>query len=59
MAGVAALLWSRDPNLEASQVRSRLLASAGSGQSGPSETEGFGMVNAAKALALGSEDYSQ
>ena len=59
VAGVAALLWSRDPNLEASQVRSRLLASAGSGQSGPSETEGFGMVNAAKALALGSEDYSQ
>ncbi len=59
VSGVAALLWSREPGLEASQVRVRLLASAGSGKSGPSQNEGFGMVNAAKALALGSEDFSQ
>ncbi len=58
VAGVAALLWSKDPSLTADQVRARLFASAKDlGTAGFDEKYGWGRVDALAALALGDHRY--
>lgn len=58
VAGVAALIWSREPSLTAEQVRARLLASARDlGPSGFDDKYGWGRVDALAALALGDHRY--
>ncbi|MBU6427403.1 MAG: S8 family serine peptidase [Cyanobacteria bacterium REEB65] len=59
VAGVAALLWSLDPDLTADQVRDRLLVSADKIPGANSDQQGWGRVNALNALAVGDPRYGQ
>ncbi|MBM3268677.1 MAG: S8 family serine peptidase [Candidatus Sericytochromatia bacterium] len=53
-AGIAALVWSAEPDLDAGQVRQRLLAGATDlGQAGFDDKTGFGRIDAARSLAIG------
>ncbi len=53
VAGIAALIWSREPNLTASQVMVRILASAKDiGTSGKDDSSGWGRVDAVEALRM-------
>lgn len=53
VAGIAALVWSRDPSLTAAQVRARLLSSADDlGATGTDDTFGAGRVNALRAVSF-------
>lgn len=59
VAGVAALIWSRDRSLTAQQVRARLYASAKDlGTTGFDDKYGWGRVDALAALALGDHRYT-
>jgi subtilisin family serine protease len=52
-AGVAALIWSRNPSLTPAQVEQILRNSAVDlGAAGPDDTFGYGRLNAAAALAM-------
>lgn len=58
VAGIAALIWSREPSLSADQVRSRLVASAKDlGPKGFDAEYGFGRVDALESLKLGDHRF--
>ena len=53
VAGIAALVWTRDPSLTAAQVRERLLSTADDlGAAGRDDTFGAGRVNALRAVSF-------
>ncbi|MBI6546508.1 MAG: S8 family serine peptidase [Cyanobacteria bacterium NC_groundwater_1444_Ag_S-0.65um_54_12] len=59
VAGVAALIWSREPGLSAEQVRDRLIAAAQDlGEVGFDAKYGWGKVDAVNALRLGDHRYA-
>jgi type VII secretion-associated serine protease mycosin len=53
VSGVAALIWSKFPDLDANNVINRLIASAvDAGPPGRDDTYGFGIVDAQRALTM-------
>lgn len=58
VAGVAALIWSQDPNLSAAQVRERLLGAVDDlGPAGRDNGYGAGRLNALRAVSSGDAGF--